>query len=216
MPSSCYAILLDGGFVIKKLQQRHRRFPAAADIEQVCQDIQSHPELHGLDLLRIYFYHAPPAAGVITNPLDGSTTDLSSTPVCRQNDSLQKALSLKPRFALRLGETTIPGGRRRGPVPGWRLTGQASEDLLRNRTPRNLTANDLQPNITQKGVDLRIGLDLARLSLRQLVDVVVVVTGDSDLIPAFKFARREGLRVYLQAMGHGVRVDLKVHADLVL
>lgn len=123
---------------------------------------------------------------------------------------------MKPNFALRLGDTAIPGGARKGSGLGWRLTKQASEDLLGKKTQRHLVADDLVPDIHQKGVDLRIGLDLARLSLRQLVDVVVVVTGDSDLIPAFKFARREGLRVYLQAMGHGVRVDLKVHADLVL
>ena len=52
-----------------------------------------------------------------------------------------------------------------------------------------------------KGVDLRIGLDIARLSLRRLVDVIVVVTGDSDMVLAFKFARREGVRVYLDHMG---------------
>ncbi|MBN9305065.1 hypothetical protein [Devosia sp. 67-54] len=65
-------------------------------------------------------------------------------------------------------------------------------------------------------MDLRIGLDIARLSLRQLVRVLVVVTGDSDMIPAFKFARREGVRVYLDHMGHGVKRDLKAHTDLVL
>jgi uncharacterized LabA/DUF88 family protein len=48
------------------------------------------------------------------------------------------------------------------------------------------------------------------------VDTVVVVTGDSDLVPAFKFARREGGRVFLDHMGHRVRRDLKAHADLVL
>ncbi len=51
------------------------------------------------------------------------------------------------------------------------------------------------PKIEQKGVDLRIGLDIARLSLRRMVDIIVVVTGDSDMVPAFKFARREGIRV---------------------
>jgi uncharacterized LabA/DUF88 family protein len=52
--------------------------------------------------------------------------------------------------------------------------------------------------------------------LRALVDVVVVVTGDSDLIPAFTFARREGIRIYLDHMGHGVKRELKVHTDLIL
>lgn len=49
-----------------------------------------------------------------------------------------------------------------------------------------------------------------------MVDTILVVTGDSDLIPAFKFARREGLRVVLATLGHGVRRDLKAHADLVV
>lgn len=65
-------------------------------------------------------------------------------------------------------------------------------------------------------MDLRLGLDIARLALRQLVGVVMVVTGDSDLIPAFKFARREGIRVYLASLSHGVRRDLKAHCDLML
>jgi len=41
--------------------------------------------------------------------------------------------------------------------------------------------------------------------------------GDSDLVSAMKFARREGLRVYLDTLGsHHVRPELKVHADRVL
>jgi uncharacterized LabA/DUF88 family protein len=59
-------------------------------------------------------------------------------------------------------------------------------------------------------------LDIARLSLRQLVDVIVVVTGDSDMVPAFKFARREGVRVYLDHMGHAVKRELKAHVDQIL
>jgi len=81
---------------------------------------------------------------------------------------------------------------------------------------RAIQANDLIPNIEQKGVDLRIGLDIARLSLGKLVDIIVVVTGDSDMVPAFKFARREGVRVYLDHLGHGVKRTLKAHVDVVL
>jgi uncharacterized LabA/DUF88 family protein len=68
----------------------------------------------------------------------------------------------------------------------------------------------------QKGVDLRIGLDIALMSLKRLAEVIVLVTGDSDLVPAMKFARKEGVRVYLEAMGHAVRRELRVHADFVL
>ena len=59
-------------------------------------------------------------------------------------------------------------------------------------------------------------MDIARLALREMVDFIVVVTGDSDLVAAFRFARREGVRVILDHMGHGVRRDLKAHADLIL
>ncbi len=72
------------------------------------------------------------------------------------------------------------------------------------------------PNVEQKGVDFRIGLDIARLSLQRLVEVIVLITGDSDFTPAMKFAHREGVRVYLDHMGHGVKRELKVHADLIL
>ena len=81
---------------------------------------------------------------------------------------------------------------------------------------RPIEARDLVPDIKQKGVDLRIGLDIARLSLNRIVDTIVVVTGDSDIVPAFKFARREGVRIYLDHLGHGVRRELKAHCDIVL
>ncbi len=49
------------------------------------------------------------------------------------------------------------------------------------------------------------------------MDIIVVVAGDSDFIPAFKFARREGLRVYMEDLGSRfVKQELRAHADLVL
>jgi uncharacterized LabA/DUF88 family protein len=94
----------------------------------------------------------------------------------------------------------------------------ASAHRWRSRTASSgpMSLPGMVPNIEQKGVDLRIGLDIARLALREMVSAIVVVTGDSDLVPAFKFARREGCRVYLDHMGHSVRRELKVHADLIL
>lgn len=89
-----------------------------------------------------------------------------------------------------------------------------SKDIQRN--PRLPKAKDFVPDIKQKGVDLRIGLDIARLSLKGLVDVIVIIAGDSDLVPAFKFARREGVRVYLDHLEQNVNRELKAHVDLVL
>jgi uncharacterized LabA/DUF88 family protein len=137
--------------------------------------------------------------------LDNSKIDLSATRVHSQHESLIDRLEMKPNFAVRLGETV---------THEWRLGTSAMKSLT--QTPRPVQPNDLVPNISQKGVDLRIGLDIARLSLRALVRAIVVVTGDSDLVPAFKFARREGVRVFLECLGHGVRRELKAHADIVL
>jgi uncharacterized LabA/DUF88 family protein len=57
---------------------------------------------------------------------------------------------------------------------------------------------------------------MARLALRETVRAVIVVTGDSDFVPAFKFVRREGVKVILEPMGHNVRLVLREHADIVL
>jgi uncharacterized LabA/DUF88 family protein len=203
-PFSRYAILLDGGFVIKKLERSLRRFPSGDDIQTLCSEISQHELLRGLELLRIYFYHAPPAKDNLTNPISKERINLSATPIFSKHASLLDKLELTPNFALRLGETV---------TQEWRLGSGAMKSLLSEQRP--VEARDLVPNVTQKGVDLRIGLDIARLALREMVSAIVVVTGDSDLIPAFKFARREGLRVYLHALDHGIRRDLKAHADIV-
>jgi uncharacterized LabA/DUF88 family protein len=63
---------------------------------------------------------------------------------------------------------------------------------------------------------MRIGLDIAFIALRRVANILVLATGDSDFVPAMKFARPEGMRVYLECMNHGVLRSLKAHADLVL
>ena len=123
----------------------------------------------------------------------------------RRNQSFLDSLELKANVALRLGELS---------ANGWKLKRRALND--KNLSSRAIVADDLTMDIEQKGVDLRIGLDIARLSMGQLVQTIVVVTGDSDLVPAFKFARREGVRVALSHMGHGVKRELRAHTDLVV
>jgi uncharacterized LabA/DUF88 family protein len=202
-----YAILLDGGFVTKVLSRTLSRFPNAADIQKECNRIAGLRDLPQHDLLRIYFYDAAPATGVYHNPVDGSRLDLGNTPVYSNHKSLIDQLELSPNFAVRLGVTMMHG---------WRLGDRASTALA--KAPRAPIAKDFVPDIEQKGVDLRIGLDIARLALREMVRTIVVVTADSDLVPAFKFARREGVRIYLDTLGQNphVRRELKAHCDIAL
>jgi uncharacterized LabA/DUF88 family protein len=197
-----YATLIDGAFAIRKLQSHLHAFPTAADIELIAAAIARNESVAALSRLRAYFYHAQPAADILVNPISNEKIALGKTQVHTDHARLLKDLEMKPDFALRLGETS---------TVGWKVGTGAFRELLRR--PRLLKATDLVPSIEQKGVDLRIGLDISRLALTHSVEAIVVVTGDSDLVPAFKFARREGLRVFLCDLGHGVKRQLKAHAD---
>jgi uncharacterized LabA/DUF88 family protein len=200
-----YALLLDGGFVIQKLSNSLCSFPTADDVEALSNAVAAHPCVANQTRLRIYFYHAHPATGRLKNPISGEDVDLARTPTFKQHESLLDTLELRKDYALRLGELS---------THEWKLGQRALKSLLEK--PRQIQANDLVPNIEQKGVDLRIGLDIARLALTRSVQSIIAVTGDSDLIPAFKFARREGVRVFLCHFDHGVKRDLKAHADEVI
>jgi uncharacterized LabA/DUF88 family protein len=193
---------MDGGFLIRKLEERLKAFPAAAHIDPDATDLATHECVAGLTRLRVYFYHARPATDVLTNPVSKKSLSLAETRIYARHDALLNALEMVPDFALRLGETS---------TTGWKLGIKAFRSLMRK--PRLIEAEDLVPAVEQKGVDLRIGLDIARLALTRSVQAIVAVTGDSDLVPAFKFARREGLRVFLCHFDHGVKRELKAHAD---
>lgn len=198
-------MLIDGGFLTKALSVKSKKFPTLSEVSSECARIQSHPDLSALDLLRIYFYDAPPASEVLTNPIDGAVLDLKKTPIYTRNTQLLNDLELLPNFSVRRGEAV---------ARGWMIGKAAMQRLMKSPAPP--TAKDLVPNVSQKGVDLRIGLDIARIALRQTAQAICVITGDSDLVPAFKFARREGLRVYLDYLGMPVRRELKAHADVVI
>lgn len=77
----------------------------------------------------------------------------------------------------------------------------------------DLTADDVFYEIKQKTVDMKIGLDIATLAHKGLVDQIVLVSGDSDFVPAAKLARREGIDFILDPMWQAVRGDLFEHID---
>ncbi|MGN6498245.1 MAG: NYN domain-containing protein [Tsuneonella sp.] len=203
-----YAILLDGGFVTKKLQEQLQRPAEANDVVALCSEIQTHPELQRYELLRTYFYDAPPSLEAVIWPVSGDQYQLAETERAKHSQRLYDQLELRPGFALRMGETRLTPQR-------WKLKPKSVRQITAE--PRALQDRDFLLDINQKGVDIRIGLDMARLALRDLVRAVVVVTGDSDFVPAFKFVRREGVKVMLCTLGHkGARRELKAHADFVL
>jgi uncharacterized LabA/DUF88 family protein len=202
-----YAILLDGGFLTKKLYERFKRHATADDIEAECARLSAIKEVVDYELLRIYYYDAPPSAEKVNLPVSHAALNLSGTPRFKLSQSLYDHLILKPNFALRMGTVILTPHR-------WRIKPRVAKELL--KAPRALTDQDFDLDLSQKGVDMRVGLDMARLALREMVRAVIVVTGDSNFVPAFRFIRREGVRVILEPMGSNVRVELGQHADIVL
>jgi uncharacterized LabA/DUF88 family protein len=207
MSAPLYAILLDGGFLTKKLYSKHGRHATADDVVGECTRLQSLPFVSRYELLRIYCYDAPPSSEAVNKPISKKHINLATTERYRRSQSLYDQLVLKPYLAVRMGETKISANK-------WTIKSQSANELIDN--PRALTDDDFGLNITQKGVDMRIGLDMARLALRETVRAVIVVTGDSDFVPAFKFIRREGVKVIFDPMGHNVRPELRAHADIVV
>jgi uncharacterized LabA/DUF88 family protein len=207
LPRPLFAILLDGGFVTKKLYSKYGRFATADDIESLCKNLQTTEEVAGYELLRIYYYDAQPSSEKVRYPVSGRDYNLASTERFRKSQSLFDQLVLKPHFALRMGDVRLSPAK-------WRVKPRVAAEIA--KTPRALSDADFLLDLSQKGVDMRVGMDMARLALRDLVRTIIVVTGDSDFVPAFKFVRREGVKVLLQPLGHNVRVELRQHADVVL
>lgn len=195
-----HAILVDGAFARRKLGSPGN--PAGiAQFQNLFGQIAASPQLNGSRLHRIYYYDANPLKGFQQTPLQGPQINFGIQPIAVQSQALFQSLQNEPYLALRIGETSFNGWTVKQPI------------LAGNGNQANVAANDLKPVITQKGVDMRIGLDIAALTLKKQVDIIVLVTGDSDFVPAMKFARREGVQLLLMRLGHNVKPSMLEHCD---
>ena len=200
---TAYAILIDGGFLKRKLGTA--KVPTTPEqIREFADRLQTHPALAAMALHRIYYYDALPFTETREVPLCTDKINFGTTEVAVRNGKLIQAVTRYPFFATRLGETVFRG---------WQVKGHRLREKV---TSLDITKDDMQPVIGQKGVDMRIGLDVASLVLKKIASVMVLVTGDSDFVPVMKFARREGAQLFLVTLGHGIRDSLEEHADLML
>jgi len=60
----------------------------------------------------------------------------------------------------------------------------------------------------QKGVDVMLAIDLFRMATSRQIQKAVLVTGDSDFVPAIKLAKDEGMEVVLYYDGAKFSRDL--------
>lgn len=146
-------------------------------------------------LFRIYFYDTEPYQGEGTNPASGKRIDFSTTFVARDQNTFLQSLKRTPFVDLRLGRAIFDNQ--------WVIQSEYTHGVLSGEIdPKKLTEREVKPAIRQKGVDMMLGLDLASLVLKRLVDRIVIVSADSDMAPAAQFARNEGVQIVLDPLGN--------------
>lgn len=110
-------------------------------------------------------------------------------------------------MALRLGYLNHRSGN-------WILQGDPLKQILTGELQvADLSDSNVRYDVKQKGVDMRIGLDIASMAFKRQVRQIILVSGDSDFVPAAKLARREGIDFILDPMWASIRHDLHEHID---
>lgn len=245
------AILIDGGFFIKrlpKLRPNRRATPqnVATAAYHIC---KRHVErlVHlpegskgGLWLdhvYRLFYYDARPYEGIDHHPLLNRRIEFDKTDTAIFREALFTELRRKRKFAIRLGHVQKDHGWQIDPSKTKSLLKllpwlDAIQDAVLDGAPlpdlsapqrqelqrafsglKAIDANSVRLGMRQKGVDMRIGLDIASMTLKHQVDTLILVTGDSDFVPAAKLARREGVEFLLDPMWQSVSADLNEHVD---
>ena len=159
------------------------------------------------NLYRIFYYDCAPLDQAVYHPLTGRETNLKDSDSYAWQTAFLKELAAKRKVAIRRGELSTGESV-------YRIKPKVMNALCRNeRTISDLTERDFEFDITQKGVDMRIGLDIASMANKHLVSQIVLISGDSDFVPAAKYARREGIDFILDPMRQRIKDDLSEHID---
>ncbi len=249
------AILIDGGFFLKRLSKLVA--PEHCDTaDSVAKSASILCRNHARRLIgergeirlsrwldhayRLFYYDATPFDEVAHHPVLNQQIHFGKTPEANFRNELFRALRRQRKFALRLGKVAKEDGWRiRNAALTKKLLGTrrwahlldqgagspgggsgeplSSSDIaeLKNLAEawRGLGPDDLRLALRQKGVDMRIGIDITTLTLKKQVDTIILVTGDSDFVPAAKVARREGVEFLLDPLWQQVNDDLHEHVD---
>ena len=159
------------------------------------------------ELYRIFYYDCEPSDKKIFHPLKDSSVDLSKQSTYQWTMKFFEELKKKRKLALRLGFLAAD-----------EATYVLKQDTVKKLFRREISVddvieNDFQISIKQKGVDMKIGLDIASLAYKKQVDQIILIAGDSDFVPAAKLARREGIDFILDPMGKKINAELFEHID---
>lgn len=200
------AILVDGGFYKKRARTLFgEKTPQNRANELITYCLRHIPNKDAL--YRIFYYDCHPSEKNVFHPLTQKTIELKKSPSFSWNEEFFSCLTTKRKLALRMGEVLES-------EIGYALNGRAVKKLCRKEiTVDDLTEDDFILDITQKGVDMRIGLDIASLAYKKQVSKIVLIAGDSDFVPAAKHARREGIDFILDPLWQPIKPSLQEHID---
>lgn len=207
MLMSTMAVLVDGGFYLKRARNLKGAKTPRARAKELVDYCRAHVKHEGAELYRIFYYDCDPIAKKVYHPLHNRTFDQSKTDDYAWKMEFFAELANKRKLAIRKGQPLEGSG-------AFVLKSDVSKCIVRGeRDVESLTDDDFVLDVQQKGVDVRIGLDVALISLNRYADQIVLITGDSDFVPAAKFARRNGVDFILDPMWHPFRPELGEHVD---
>ncbi|WP_342653687.1 NYN domain-containing protein [Pseudomonas sp. F3-2] len=218
------AVLVDGAYFIKRFRriepQNAHNAERAADLvhrwamahliqgpRRQASGQNERPTLRRRkELYRIFFYDCPPLEMKHHNPISRRAIDFSKSDEALFRKELHRRLRSKRKVALRLGHLAKD--------VKWTIKPARISELLQGRIQiAELNENDVTIDTKQKGVDMRIGVDVASLSFKKQVDQIVLIAGDADFVPAAKMARREGIDFILDPMWQTIPDGLMEHID---
>lgn len=200
------AILVDGGFYRKRASFLFGDKNAKDRADELVKYCMRHIDRDD-SLYRLFYYDCKPSEKTVYNPLTSKSVNLRKSVLYAWTNDFFKELTHKRKLALRMGELLESSA-------GYTLKPETLKKLCRKEiTVDDLCEDDFRLEIQQKGVDMRIGLDIASLAQKRLVDKIILIAGDSDFVPAAKHARREGIDFVLDPMWHTIKDSLNEHID---
>ena len=205
------AILVDGGFYRKVIKQDHLFLSPKEEADSLITYCHLHlsskkGEVNS-NLYRIFYYDCPPSDRKVYNPVTKSIDDLSNSRMYVWMKNFITEMTKRRKVAMRLGYLSDAS-----------LTYELKPTYLKDMCDRKLNVSDLSSRhlalaMKQKGVDMKIGIDIASLAYKRQVDRIILIAGDSDFVPAAKLARREGIDFILDPLWQNIRSDMHEHID---
>lgn len=205
------AILVDGGFYRKRatyLWGKKTPEKRASELRAYCAAHLRHEQQYDdRGLYRIFYYDCPPLGKTVYHPLLKRGIDFRHSETYAWTNDFFSELKKQRKVALRLGELSDA-------YASFKISAAALKEICSGeRTVDDLEESDFSISFQQKGVDMRIGLDIASLAYKKQIDQIILIAGDSDFVPAAKLARREGIDFILDPMWATIKDNLFEHID---